>query len=123
MVDMPRPSMGRIVWYRSRTGDYACAALITATKDGPVCQRNIDEGYMVGFTSATHVHLDVRSPGIPGKQRTSDFTEGFKDQTGIKMPASSGGYAEFDVPFWHPGKDKWEFDEQPPRTWTWPPRI
>lgn len=129
-----RPGLiiGRIVLYRSRTGDYSCPAMVTATVD-TLHQPNVDAGYIAGLSSPDHVHLTVFTPGRPGKRGTA---EDFKVVSEHPIAENVGGlYQEWDIPFWGVGADAvtadvgarltWPGEEspQPAGTWTWPPRV
>jgi hypothetical protein len=96
MFSQPRPSIGRIVIYRSRTGRYSLPAIITATSD-TINQAGVDAGHIPPITLSGNVHLHVFTPG------------------------SQQGYQEHDVPQaaiadTAPGEDS----EQPPGSWAWP---
>lgn len=96
------PQLGSIVWYRSRTGNYNLAAIVTATQDTlwPV---GVERGDVEPLSSERHVHLFVFSPsclpagGSPG------------------TPAP--GYEEYDVPF----HNVEEYGPVVPGTWSWAP--
>lgn len=106
------PSLGRIVHYVSRTGNYTCAAVVTATL-ADLYQPNVAAGYIAGLSSDQHVHLSVLTPGKPGKRATAaDFIGERKD---APISENNGGiYQEWDVPLDESGA---------PGTWHWPPRV
>lgn len=104
-LSVPEPSIGRVVWYRSRTGNYTLPALITATVD-TLWDEGVERGDVPALTSRHHVHLTAFTPG------------------------DAGTYQEHDVPLWTPGPlpvfepgqahGPREADGQPPETWRWP---
>lgn len=111
----PLPSIGRIVTYRSRTGDYDVPAIVTATTEtlnpkGPAAYE--ESGGHKGvppLSSETHVHLTVFTPGLPGQRATA---EDFKVQSEHGMSENvSGCYQEWDIPF---------YAEPAPGAWRWP---
>jgi hypothetical protein len=119
-------TIGRIVWYRSRTGLYSCPAMITATVD-TLYQPNVDAGYIAPLSSPDHIHLTVMTPGKPGKRATADD---FKVVSEHPIQENVGGlYQEFDIPFWQPDDLSAPFyapgdaSPQPAGTWTWPQRA
>lgn len=127
---MNNPIMiGRVVWYRSKTGRYTCPAIITAIT-ATLYQPAVDGGHIKPLTDETHVHLHVLTPGIPGER-----LPGTDPSIGQANPG--GYYQEFDVPFWDsemrgpledrlavilgPGTPEEEGGSvQPAGTWTWP---
>lgn len=134
-----RPSIGRIVIFRSRTGAYDVPAMISATTDslnpagaeayqrsldasddGRSISERYDDGDLKGvppLSSDTHVHLTVMTPGIPGQRgKAEDFLS--PPNSGIIGENSGGVYQEFDVPF-----DAVRDAEVPPGTWRWPARV
>lgn len=84
------PSIGRIVLYRSRTGNYTLPAVVTATQD-TLWAEGVERGDVPGLASEQHVHLHVFTPG------------------------TQGSYAEHDVPM-----DDRAAGEQAPGSWRWP---
>lgn len=58
----PAPTLGRIVHYRSNTGDYDLAALVTATVD-TLTEAGLARNEVCPLSSPTHVHLHVFTPG------------------------------------------------------------
>lgn len=85
-------SLGRIVHYRSRTGDYTCAALVTATP------ADISEV------------AAARADNIP-KRRSVRFTQDGRDRVHLCVFGLNGQYQEHDVPHDPAGS---------PATWRWP---
>lgn len=68
------PSVGRIVRYTSKTGNYELAAVVTATRES-LWAPGVERGDVPPISSDTHVHLRVFTPG------------------------ALEAYQEFDVPF------------------------
>lgn len=105
------PTLGRIVWYRSRTGNYTVPALVNCTVNS-IYQPGVDAGFVPPLTDDLHVHLTVFSPGQIGKRVGAD---NFINKS--KYPVSenvSGCYQEWDI----------EYDELAgPGTWCWPERV
>lgn len=120
----PRPSIGRVVIYRSRTGTYSMPALISATVD-TLHRPNVDAGHVPDLTSGRHVHLTVFTPGILGQRSASTDPE-----LGKANPPAGGSLQEWDIAEWEPRLDQagdafaaGDYTAQPPGTWAWPPRI
>jgi len=119
----PRPSIGRIVTFRSRTGNYDVPAIITCTGDTlaevgvRVYEESEGEQGIPPLTSPTHVHLHVFTPGIPGMRVGA---QDFKVE-GVRRAENIGGsYQEWDVPLVDPMVAE---DEEFPGTWRWPERV
>lgn len=123
MRAMPGLKIGRIVWYRSRTGTYSMPAIVTATID-TLFQPNIDAGHIAGVSGPDCIHLTVFTPGKPGKRVTA---EDFVVVSEHPIAENVGGvYQEWDIPFWNPTSlnDATAPDSpQPAGTWTWPVRY
>lgn len=121
------PSIGRVVWYRSRTGKYTVPAIVTATTE-TLAQEGVDAGHVPALTDGSHVHLHVLTPGKPGMRASAeDFVAPSEHSPRENV---GGGYQELDVPFFdtggvrvscapEPGEDELE---QLPGTWCWPER-
>lgn len=60
-----RPSLGRIVHYRSKTGNYMLAAIITATHES-LWPEGVERGDVPTLDGPDHVHLHVFTPGGNG---------------------------------------------------------
>lgn len=104
-------ALGRVVHYRSRTGNYTLAALVTAT--GETLHRpGVDAGFVADLTNLEHVHLQVFSPGRPGKRADAD--DFLVESPHGRAENVNGSYPEYDVPFDPDGG---------PGTWSWPPRV
>jgi hypothetical protein len=110
--DTVKPTIGRIVVYRSRTGDYECAAIISATRS-TLNMKNVEKGYIPNLSDDTNVHLVVFSAGKPGMGRTAAEAEKeflVKSEHGASANVS-GTYQEFNISFDPEGS---------PGTWRWP---
>ena len=106
------PTIGRVVTYTSRTGNYVCPAIVTATLD-TLYRQNVDAGHIADLTSPQHVHLTVFTPGKPGKRATAADFKGPRADAPISENVG-GAYQEWDVPFDEIGT---------PGTWSWPKRT
>lgn len=112
-----KPTIGRIVLYRSRTGDYTCPAIITATRD-TLFQPNVDAGHIPGLDTDNHVHLTVFTPGSPGKRGDA---KDFKVVSDMPIAENVGGlYQEWNIAYFAEIND---YRAQAPGTWAWPPKI
>lgn len=115
--------LGRIVWYRSKTGTYSCPAIISATTD-TLYQPNVDAGHMLPLATHAHVHLTVCTAGLPGHVSDDTAREhpALADPHRPNKPAG-GTYQEFDIPQWDWEADgvlTWDYADQPAGTWAWP---
>lgn len=125
-----KPTIGRVVLYRSRTGNYTVPAIITATTDS-LYQPNVDAGHIAGLTDEQHVHLSALTPGKPGTRGSENVDMLVPDSDARPIrPNIAGLYQEDDVPQWDPAWlpespvfDHEHLDLQPAGTWTWPPRV
>lgn len=125
---MQEPSIGRIVWYRSRTGKYSLPAMITATQetlDPDGVKLYSDTHGKMGvpaLSSPDHVHLLVLTPGVESDQALPDVS---------KSRNRGGTYQEWNVELWEPSGPSMEElskpqagsrppEEQPGGTWIWP---
>lgn len=102
--------LGRVVHYRSRTGHYTVPALVTATQDS-LYRPGVDAGFVADLSSAEHVHLQVFTPGMPGKRKDAD--DFLVESPHGRAENVNGSYPEYDVPYDAAGG---------PGTWCWPPR-
>lgn len=110
-----KPTIGRVVWYRSKTGRYTLPADIAVTVD-TIYQPAVDAGFMPPLTDPSNVHLIVKTAGIPGT-RLPDTDPSIKAQN------LGGTYVEHDIPLWTPPyMADWADSDQPAGTWTWPRR-
>jgi hypothetical protein len=105
----PRPSIGRIVLYRSKTGDYDLPAVITGTRDSMsamgLVRTSQEEGERLVLSTDTHVHLEVMTPGEKGR-----YQEHNVPQHAATLAESIGVRRE--------GRP-----EPEPGTWRWPERV
>lgn len=106
-----KPTIGRVVIYRSRTGDYIVPAIVTATLD-TLHRPNVEAGYIADLSSDEHVHLTVFTPGKPGKRaEAADF---LTESPHGRAENVGGLYQEWDI----------AYDENDaPGTWHWPERV
>lgn len=108
---MPPPTIGRIVIYRSRTGDYVVPAIVTATAD-TLHRPNVEAGHIPDLSSSEHVHLTVLTPGKPGKR--ADATDFLTESPHGRSENAGGVYQEWDIA---------HDEDDTPGTWHWPPRV
>lgn len=114
-----RPTIGRIVLYRSRTGKYTVPAVVTATTE-TLNPEGVEAGHVPPLSSEDHVHLTVFSPGKPGLRLGA---EDFKVPASASRPVDEnvgGTYREWDVPPNDPPDGDGLTDEHAPGTWRWP---
>jgi hypothetical protein len=106
-----KPTLGRIVIYRSRTGNYDVPAIVAATRESLYVQ-NVEAGYIPPIADEMNVHLIVFSAGLPGNRVTSTD---FQVESPYGRAENVGGtYQEFDISF---------DPESGPGTWRWPERV
>ena len=107
----PDPTIGRIVTYRSRTGDYDVPAIVAATQSS-LHRPNVDAGHIPDLSGPHHVHLVVFSPGPAGQR--AEATD-FKAESPHGRSENQGGtYTEWDIA-------ETASDALPePGTWRWP---
>lgn len=124
---MPQPTIGRIVTYRSRTGNYDVPAIVTATTATLVeigvemwRESNGEKG-VPPLSSPEHVHLQVFTPGIPGlRAGAQDFKA--ESEHG-RSENVNGSYQEWDIAP-DPGRTATDPTSEPtPGTWRWPDRV
>jgi hypothetical protein len=109
-----RPTIGRVVIYRSRTGDYSVPAIITATTE-TLNAKGVELGHVPALDSDEHVHLTVLTPGKPGMRRGArDFLVDSEEPISENV---SGCYQEWNIPLC-PASGK----QQAAGTWSWPDR-
>lgn len=125
------PTIGRIVVYRSKTGDFDLAAIVAATA-GTLHAGNVAEGRIPALDDEMHVHLVVFSPGLPGKadldavRRVSEATPEH-----LPMDVNMGGtFREWNIPYDGPNgpeavtpREWGEVVVALPGTWRWPERA
>jgi hypothetical protein len=115
------PTIGRIVIYRSRTGQYDVPAIVTATTE-TLNPKGVEAGHVPALSSEDHVHLTVLTPGKPGLRSTAqDFL--IESEHG-RSENVAGCYQEWDVPWQEavPTIDVENLDPLP-GTWRWPERA
>lgn len=102
------PTIGRIVIYRSRTGEYDVPAIVTATTE-TLNRKGVETGHVPDLSSPDHVHLTVLTPGLPGLRGCAGDVRVTSEHPISENVA--GTYQEWDI----------EFDlEGGPGTWRWP---
>lgn len=139
MTAMPPPTIGRIVIYRSRTGNYSCPAIVTATVDSLApggVNRWRDTAGAEGvppLSAEDNVHLSVFTPGLPGLRVAAQDFEVESEHP--RQENVNGIYQEWDVPFFDvpPGYRLAMVDVSPvlpdgvmvqdAGSWTWPQRV
>jgi hypothetical protein len=130
-----KPSICRLVLYRSRTGKYTVPAIITATVD-TLNPEGVEAGGVPPLSSPNHVHLTVLTPGMFCPNGSAAFAAG--DDGRPVSEAAGGSYQEWDVPAavlvgddQEPGELRASIDgDHPsdvcahaPGTWAWPARV
>lgn len=111
-----RPTIGRIVVYRSRTG-YDVPAMVAATQDTLVpkgLQIFEASGGKRGcppLDSPDHLHLVCFTPGIPGV---------YPESEGMPSTPAGGTFQEWNVPFFNPTLAA---SKPPAASWRWPERA
>ena len=113
--------LGERVIYRSRTGDYSLAGVITATR-GSINLLGVERGHVPPITEAHRVHLIVFTPGLPPvdtppvtrtivdtarplgeRVRQFSYEGGLPELSPTEFVACQawgGSYQEFDIPLW-----------------------
>lgn len=115
---MTPPPIGRIVIYRSRTGDYSVPAIITATKT-TLNPKGVELGHVPDLSSDNHVHLTVFTPGKPGMQRGADNF--LVESEHERSENVAGCYQEWNVPYWAAEHDAQNASSEPePGSWRFP---
>jgi hypothetical protein len=106
-----KPTICRMVVYRSRTGGYDVPAVVNCTEDS-ISEEGVELGHVPPLTGKDHVHLTVFTPGKPGTAREGNE---------VNEAQTSGCYQEWDIPPWTGAEEKGEVPE--PGTWRFPVRI
>lgn len=104
-------NIGRVVIYRSRTGNYDVPALVNCTQD-TLYRPGVEAGFVPDLTEPHSVHLTVLTPGKPGKRATAEDFVAPSEQPVSENVA--GCYQEWDVPYDETGAAG---------TWSWPKRT
>lgn len=120
-LSLAKPTIGRIVIYRSRTGDYDVPAIVTATSE-TLNRKGVEAGYVPDLASDQHVHLTVFTPGTPSLRGSATERGDFKVVS--EHPVSenlAGCYQEWDIPQ-HAPPDGCD-ESVAPGTWRWPERV
>jgi hypothetical protein len=94
-----KPSLGRIVHYRGKTGLAAMRAAIVTADTNSLDPRGVEAGEVPALSSDMHVHLWVFTPGARG---------GFEEYDVAPGGVAGGGDAVGEIA---------------PGTWCWPPRV
>lgn len=119
MVNM-KPTIGRIVIYRSRTGDYDVPAMVTATTD-TLNAKGVEAGHIPDLSSKLHIHLTVFTPGKPGLR--ADATDFKAESKHGRSENVAGCYQEWDIaPSYDPNTLE-PVGVPGPGTWRWPERA
>lgn len=108
-----RPTIARMVVYRSKTGKYVVPAVVSATQE-TLFRLGVEEGNLPDLSSPTHVHLTVFTPGIQGRVNSTTSAEELGRLQARSTPAG-GSYQEWDVPYDETG--------EAPGSWSWPERV
>jgi hypothetical protein len=113
---MKQPTIGRVVIYRSRTGDYDVPAIVTATVE-TLNQKGVELGHVPPLSGPDHVHLTCLTPGKPGLRRGA---EDFKTHSEHGVSENvAGTYQEWDIG--PTPREQGEVRSEPaPGTWRWP---
>lgn len=113
-------SLGRIVEYRSRTGNYSVPAVINCTTNS-IYQPGVEAGFVPPISQIDNVHLTVFSPGRPGLRTSAGEdapvagAENFVNPSPYPISENvSGCYQEWDIPYDINGGAG---------TWRWPERV
>lgn len=124
---MAKPSVGRIVLYRSKTGTYTVPAIVSCTERS-LNPAGVDAGAIPALSGEDHVHLTVLTPGSPGKRIPGVEIPEALAPHGV-APAMGGSYNEWDI---RPSLDEdGEIARRTedatnaafePGTWAWPAR-
>ncbi len=108
-----RPTIGRIVIYRSRTGNYSVPAIITAAQD-TLWEEGVLTGMVPPLSSPDHVHLHVITPGGQRSYQEHDVSPA-GPRSGRRLDMRSGDQLAA-------GEQEDGAIRQNPRTWAWPTR-
>jgi hypothetical protein len=104
-------AIGRIVEYRSRTGNYSVPAMVNCTTDS-IYQPGVEAGHVPALQTTDRVHLTVFTPGRPGMRGEADnFVVAPDEEVSENL---NGCYQEWNIPYDPDGG---------PGTWKWPTRV
>lgn len=103
----PGLTIGRIVIYRSKTGNYDLPAIITATVD-TLDPKGVELGHVPPLSGNNCVHLTVFTCGKQGTAREGHV---------VNNEAAGGSYQEFDI------AESSSDTEPEPGSWRWPTRV
>lgn len=128
----PPPSIGRIVTYTSRTGDFVVPAIVAATQK-TLNRDRVESGLIPDLESDFHVHLVVFSPGLPQAADAEALERVHQSlrESGTPMDVNAGGtFREWNIPYsplfgWDLSEER-ELRFEPsdhPGTWCWPEII
>lgn len=115
---MEQVTIGRVVIYRSRTGDYDVPAIVTATTR-TLNPAGVESGGVPALTDHDYVHLTVLTPGLPGQREEAENLAVSKAESegAPRSENVAGTYQEWDVP-------KASTASSPePGSWRWPNRV
>lgn len=101
-------TIGRIVIYRSKTGQYSMPAVVSATRD-TLYLPNVSAGHLADLSAADNVHLVVFTAGASGHR-----SAGTDPSLGAANPPAGGSFAEYDIAY--------SDDPEAPGCWSWPRR-
>jgi len=117
-----KPTIGRIVIYRSKTGDYDIPAIVTATTE-TLNPKGVEEGKIPDLSSNEHVHLTVFTPGTPDpmlnlqeeasrEPRSQNVAGTYQEWNIRRNKAAPENSVDGPVP-----------GEPEPGTWRWPTKV
>lgn len=107
------PMLTDRVEYRSKTGNYRLAAMVTATVE-TLYRPGVEEGNIKDLDDEMHVHLAVFTPGLEGRRNSTTTPEQAEEMRAVSTPAG-GSYQEFNVPYDATG--------EAPGSWRWATRV
>lgn len=97
--------LGSVVIYRSKTGDYDLAAIVTATSE-TLSSGGVEAGEVKPLSDRTNVHLQVFTPGKARHYQEFDVPQDDVGATTVQAVIDAGV-----LPAPTPG------------TWRWPERV
>jgi hypothetical protein len=114
MTTIQKPTIGRVVLYRSRTGDYDVPAVVACTVDS-IFKPAVDAGVMPPLEDPSVVHLTVFTPGPQGmRHRAENLSPVQYEADGRPRSENQGGtYQEWQVPYdADAGPGTWRYPER-----------